>query len=58
MAHSPHRRWKGCCLMCSVHGLEAAHVDWRVALEDLLPDDVEATPLQVAAYIERLQRDR
>lgn len=29
--------------------------DWHNALDDVLPEGVEAQPTQVAAYIERLQ---
>jgi hypothetical protein len=37
-------------------GEASAHEHWAQALADVLPVDVEATPGQVAAYIERLQR--
>jgi hypothetical protein len=30
--------------------------DWMIALDEILPDDVECRPSQVAAYIQRLQK--
>lgn len=36
-------------------GKSSGHADWRIALEEVLPDDVERSPSSVAAYIDGLQ---
>lgn len=40
------------------HGENSQLADWEFALMDVLPDDVEVRPSQVAAYIRRLQAAR
>lgn len=38
-------------------GESSGYADWDIALDDLLPDDVEPLPTQVAAYVQRLQAE-
>ncbi|GGZ83609.1 hypothetical protein [Streptomyces rubiginosohelvolus] len=38
-------------------GENSGHADWDNALGDLLPDDVEPLPTQVAEYVQKLQQE-
>ncbi|WP_405191869.1 hypothetical protein OG473_39695 (plasmid) [Streptomyces anulatus] len=38
-------------------GENNGHADWENALDDLLPDDVEPLPTQVAEYVQKLQQE-
>ena len=38
-------------------GENSGHADWENALDDLLPDDVEPLPTQVAEYVRKLQQE-
>lgn len=38
-------------------GESSCNADWAIALDDVLPDNVDETPSAVAAYIRMLQDD-